>query len=318
LLEEGSWQQPILTNLANVYVLSLITNTDNSLSHVMVTALEPGPPHVFGTSSWTLGLREEEDMYIVMMVTAKHSINWFCPPILKLPLGDRIIRRIFSPFGQHWNLPQMILTRAIYSLLSCHRTPTILMSCNRTAQLIPRMTLTLPAGNIVILLKAVFATKPFGWNSTNGMWRPGNIGDHPQATLMPNMVLTTKTIHPEPWEQLLCGYNNKNILVNSLRYGWDLGFLPGPAQPNPAFNQHSTMEYPDSGDSHTSQELMFGKLVGPTPSVLPFPIFCSPLGSVPEPGNKESMRRCITLYTVTVFLNKYMWFSNTNHKRLSH
>jgi hypothetical protein len=154
----------------------------------MVTALEPGPPHVFGTSSWTLGLREEEDIYIVMGPTAKHSINWFCHPILKLPLGDRISRRIFSPFGQHWNLPLMILTRAIYSLLSCHRTPTILMSCNRTAQLIPRMTLTLPAGNIVILFKAVFATKPFGWNSTNGMWRPGNIGDHQHATLMPNIL----------------------------------------------------------------------------------------------------------------------------------
>jgi hypothetical protein len=52
--------------------------------------------------------------------------------------------------------------------------------------------------------------------------------------------LPLRTIHPVPWEQLLCGYNDKNMLANSLRYGWDLSFLPGPAQQNPAFN-HPTL-----------------------------------------------------------------------------
>jgi hypothetical protein len=106
--------------------------------------------------------------------------------------------------------------------------------------------------------------------------------------------LPLRTIHPEPWEQLLCGYYDKEVLVNSLRYGWDLSFLPGPAPKDSTFNLPSAMEYPDSVDAYINQELMFGTLVGPLPSVLPFATFCSPLGSVPKPGSDEAKRRCIT------------------------
>jgi hypothetical protein len=107
-LEEGPWHQPFLINIANDHISHLITNTDNSLQHAM---------HM--------------DMTVYAF---NHLQNWFCPSILKLPLGDRISLRIFSYNCHGWHLSLMFISGKNYSLWSYNMATYSLKSCNRTAQ----------------------------------------------------------------------------------------------------------------------------------------------------------------------------------------
>jgi hypothetical protein len=53
--------------------------------------------------------------------------------------------------------------------------------------------------------------------------------------------LPFKSIQPDPWEDLLGEYYDKQELVQALRYGWDLSFLPQPTPKDATYNLPSAI-----------------------------------------------------------------------------
>ena len=104
--------------------------------------------------------------------------------------------------------------------------------------------------------------------------------------------LTNSALRPEAWKKLLGGYFDRDNLVNAFTYGWDLSLDRNPMPKNSKFNHPSARHFPADIGEYIGKELAFGCLVGPIPAVTPFPVFCSPLATVPKPGS--STRRTIT------------------------
>ena len=93
------------------------------------------------------------------------------------------------------------------------------------------------------------------------------------------------------WELALRGYFDADGLTRTFTYGWDFSFLSPPDPKDATRNLGSSKIAPQDIDTYVRVELQHGALIGPfNPDDLPFPIFHSPLGSVP----KVPVRRTIT------------------------
>ena len=98
--------------------------------------------------------------------------------------------------------------------------------------------------------------------------------------------LRHRPIDPAPWDRLLVGYFDRNELVLGLTFGWDLSFLDNPCPRDAPVNHPSAYEHAEAIDDYIAVELAHGSLVGPLPADTPFPLFRSPLATVPKPPDK--------------------------------
>ena len=98
--------------------------------------------------------------------------------------------------------------------------------------------------------------------------------------------LRHRPIDPGPWEKMLVGYFDRAELVLGLTYGWDLSFLDNPSPRDAPVNHPSAYEHAEAIDEYIAVELAHGSLVGPLPADTPFPLFRSPLATVPKPPDK--------------------------------
>ena len=113
---------------------------------------------------------------------------------------------------------------------------------------------------------------------------------------LPNMdglrsSVSTELI-PAAWDTLLKNYFDHDELLNGVRFGMDLSFNGDPSPRNRTTNHPSAMQHMEDIDKYVAKELQFGALVGPLPAHIPFPVFASPLASVPKP--KTNSTRTIT------------------------
>ena len=101
------------------------------------------------------------------------------------------------------------------------------------------------------------------------------------------------------WRSSLQNYFDGKSVADAVEYGWDLGICDGgpPLQRDwlvcAPQNHPSARHYPDQVETYLQKEQVRGVLVGPLPAeTLPFPVFCSPLGTVEKPGS-STVRRVI-------------------------
>ena len=87
------------------------------------------------------------------------------------------------------------------------------------------------------------------------------------------------------WEAGLSLYCDKEDVLSSIKYGWDLGFN-GPEPESASRNHPSAVSNEADIDFYINTELERGSLVGPLPSVLPFPVCVAPMALVPKAGSK--------------------------------
>ena len=98
--------------------------------------------------------------------------------------------------------------------------------------------------------------------------------------------LRHRPIDPGPWNHLLVGYYDRHNLVEALTYGWDLSFTGTPEPRDAPSNHPSALQQAAAVDEYVQAELAHGSLVGPLPADIPFPVFRSPLATVPKPPDK--------------------------------
>ena len=96
---------------------------------------------------------------------------------------------------------------------------------------------------------------------------------HPSG--LPNMdgakiEIPNKELDPNAWDNILGSFYNKECLVNSFRYGWDMSLLPDPYPRDSPQNHPSALEHSSHVSKYVDKELQFGALVGPLPDDLPF------------------------------------------------
>ena len=103
--------------------------------------------------------------------------------------------------------------------------------------------------------------------------------------------LTSSGLNLEAWQKVTAGYFDREDILESIAYGWDLSLVGTPTPTDAKRNHASALNNREDTQSYINKELEFGCLVGPIPNP-PFSIICSPLGSVPKPGS--STRRTIT------------------------
>ena len=93
------------------------------------------------------------------------------------------------------------------------------------------------------------------------------------------------------WRFALQGYFDASEILSFLEYGWDFSFLAPPNPKDASRNLASALSAPDDVDVYVATELAHGALIGPfTKDEIPFPVFRSPVGTVP----KVPVRRTIT------------------------
>ena len=103
---------------------------------------------------------------------------------------------------------------------------------------------------------------------------------------------------PMFWRSSLCNYFDGKAIADATEFGWDLGIADGGPPlhwdwKNHAPSNHpSARDHPDQVDNYLLKEQARGVLVGPLPQTLPFPVYCSPLGTVEKPGS-STVRRVI-------------------------
>ena len=105
-------------------------------------------------------------------------------------------------------------------------------------------------------------------------------------------------LDPSFWRKSLGMYYDGKAVSDATEFGWDLGISNGGPplhwswkQSSPR-NHPSAREHPDQVEKYIAKEQSRGVLVGPLPQTLPFPVYCSPLGSVEKPGS-STVRRII-------------------------
>ena len=104
--------------------------------------------------------------------------------------------------------------------------------------------------------------------------------------------LSNPTIDLSPWHEVLGTYFDKGNLTQAFTYGWDMSLLGDPDPRDATSNHPSAYDYPKTIDDYITEELGFGTLIGPLPKDLPFPVFRSPMATVPKPGTEVGKRRC--------------------------
>ena len=105
--------------------------------------------------------------------------------------------------------------------------------------------------------------------------------------------LSNHGLHADEWDIALAGYFDKDEIVTSIRYGWDLGLQENPCPKDAHFNHPSAREFEADVQKYIDTELVHGALCGPfDESNLPFKVAASPLATVPK-ANSET-RRTVT------------------------
>ena len=92
---------------------------------------------------------------------------------------------------------------------------------------------------------------------------------------------------------MLDGYFDALDILESVRFGWDLGLSENPTPRDAKFNHPSARDHEADVEAYIQAELYHGALCGPfNEDSLPFPFAASPLGTVPK-ANLD-VRRTIT------------------------
>ena len=110
--------------------------------------------------------------------------------------------------------------------------------------------------------------------------------------------LSYSKLVPSFWRRSLQNYFDGKAVADAIEFGWDLGICEGgpPLHWNWKFhapgNHPSARHHPEQVGKYLLKEQARGVLVGPLPHDLPFPVFCSPLGTVEKPGS-TTVRRVI-------------------------
>ena len=94
--------------------------------------------------------------------------------------------------------------------------------------------------------------------------------------------LSDHSLVSSEWDVALANYFDKNEIVSSIMYGWDLGLQDSPSPKDAKFNHPSAREYEADVQKYIDAELDHGALCGPfQEGELPFEVAASPLGTVP-------------------------------------
>ena len=102
--------------------------------------------------------------------------------------------------------------------------------------------------------------------------------------------LSSPSLVSEVWDKLFEGYFDHDELLASVKYGWDLSFKDSPEPRDSQWNHPSATSHEHDVQAYIDKELRFGAMVGPfTDQDLPFPVFASPMGSVPK-SNSDTTR----------------------------
>ena len=124
--------------------------------------------------------------------------------------------------------------------------------------------------------------------------------------------LVDHSLNHEAWDAWLGHYFDKTDIVESVKFGWDLGLDANPS-PRDARNNHpSANEFDSHVQAYIDAELGFGALAGPyDEGDFPFPVAACPLGTVPKTGSDT--RRTITDCTFSGFgINE--WISKQTYR----
>ena len=90
----------------------------------------------------------------------------------------------------------------------------------------------------------------------------------------------------DPWRDMLCHYFDAHNLTQAFEYGWDMSLQSNPSPLDVPRNLPSASAAAADVDKYVATELSFGALVGPINlTCCPFPVFCSPLGTVEKTGS---------------------------------
>ena len=107
------------------------------------------------------------------------------------------------------------------------------------------------------------------------------------------ILLSDHSLHALAWEDMLDGYFDGLDILESVRYGWDLGLSENPAPRDAKFNHPSARDHEADVEAYIQAELLHGAMCGPfSEDSLPFPFAASPLGTVPKANS--DVRRTIT------------------------
>ena len=135
--------------------------------------------------------------------------------------------------------------------------------------------------------------------------------------LCPNMdgsriPLRFPSFSVQKWKARLGSYFDAAEILNAIEFGWDLSFAEHP-QPVDAKRNLSTVNMaPHDIQTYIDQELLFGAIVGPfDENVLPFPLFCSPMGLVEKKSSKV-MRTIVDCSQGGIGINAFI--SAHNHR----
>ena len=113
--------------------------------------------------------------------------------------------------------------------------------------------------------------------------------------------ITNSKLSAEAWSSNLVGYYDRDEIVQSVLFGWDLGLVGVPTPCDAKKNHTAALDDPPSVLDHINKELSHGCLLGPIdPKSLPFPVFRAPLSTTEKPGSEFD--RVIT--TCKLYLEK--------------
>ena len=107
------------------------------------------------------------------------------------------------------------------------------------------------------------------------------------------ILLSDHSLHADAWEEMLDGYFDGDEILQSVKYGWDLGLSDNPQPRDAKFNHPSARQFEADVEAYIHAELQHGAMCGPfKEGDLPFPFAASPLGTVPKANS--DIRRTIT------------------------